>query len=571
MIKIDKVNFGYKQFGVSYDFGNPGASAPCNINANCAGGNGWDNEKNSIAIIVVDGAEQCTGSLIMNSCNTNIPYFLTANHCLDAGNLPNWVFQFQTLSTDCATNTGWREDIQFNGCTLRANSAITDFALLQLNNTPPVNSGLFYSGWSRQTTGNTSTTILHHPAGDLMKISRDINAPVTLNSLNREVWQLDLDLGIVQGGSSGAPYYNQNHQIIGQHFRRPDALILPVCNITVTHGGRFNVSWTGGGTNATRLSNWLDPNNLGNITTTTTNVANLVTPINLGNPAILGAGVFCNTASYSIPNLPANTTVIWSVPAAVSGTFSVAQNTPVANQCTITMLNTAVLSTTLTATIAPTGSACGIIRTLPISTNQAFPYTTCSGGSGIVRTASFPTLVPSNCTISVSLNLSPGASVVYTSQGGGPNNVPPTFWNYSTATGMLSFQIPFGVNGVAVSFTISNNNCSNGLISFYAFSSGGRFSFTAAPNPVQQTLLVNASEVQSTENSEAVALTAIEKAALQFTMNVYDIHNNTLLLTQRSSKGSMQQRLNVSKLKTGYYVLEIIEGINKQSIKFFKE
>lgn len=203
MIKIDKVNFGYKQFGVSYDFGNPGASAPCNINANCAGGNGWDNEKNSIAIIVVDGAEQCTGSLIMNSCNTNIPYFLTANHCLDAGNLPNWVFQFQTLSTDCATNIGWREDIQFNGCTLRANSAITDFALLQLNNTPPVNSGLFYSGWSRQTTGNTSTTILHHPAGDLMKISRDINAPVALNSLNREVWQLDLDLGIVQGEAQG--------------------------------------------------------------------------------------------------------------------------------------------------------------------------------------------------------------------------------------------------------------------------------------------------------------------------------------------------------------------------------
>ncbi len=136
---------------------------------------------------------------------------------------------------------------------------------------------------------------------------------------------------------------------------------------------------------------------------------------------------------------------------------------------------------------------------------------------------------------------------------------------------MLSFQIPFGVNGVTVSFTISNNSCGNGMISFYAFSGGGRFSFTAAPNPVQQTLIIDASEIPATENSKTVALTVSEKAALQFTINVYDVNTNRLLLTQRSSKGSMQQQLNVSKLKTGYYVVEITEGNNKQSIKFLKE
>gem|GEM_PF-1624115 len=172
----------------------------------------------------------------------------------------------------------------------------------------------------------------------------------------------------------------------------------------------------------------------------------------------------------------------------------------------------------------------------------------------------------------MSLNLFPGASVVYTSQGGGPSNVPPTFWNYSTATGILTFQIPFGVNGVTASFTISNNNCSNGMISFYAFSSGGRFSFTAAPNPVQQTLIINAIELPSTtEDSKIAAITTAEKAVLQFTINVYEVNTHRLLLTQRSSRGSMQQQLNVSKLKPGYYVVEITEGINKQSIKFLKE
>lgn len=206
---ISKVNFGYKPFGA--DFGNIGASEPCHRNAICPEGNGWNNERNSVAMIVANGIERCTGVLVMNSCNTNIPYVLTANHCLDAGNVPNWVFQFQTLSTDCNTNVGWREDVQFNGCILRANNGATDFALLQLNQTPPVNSGIFYSGWSRQTGSITSTTVLHHPAGDLMKISRDNAAPTSLTSSGVSVWQIDQDLGRLESGSSGAPYYNQNH------------------------------------------------------------------------------------------------------------------------------------------------------------------------------------------------------------------------------------------------------------------------------------------------------------------------------------------------------------------------
>jgi V8-like Glu-specific endopeptidase len=315
-LNIGSVNFGYKNFGILYDFGNIGASANCHINANCPAGNGWDNEKNSIAMIVVNGVEQCTGSLIMNACNTRIPYILTASHCLGAGNVPNWVFQFQTLSTNCATNIGWREDIQFNGCTLKANNAATDFALLQLNTTPLPSSGLFYSGWSRQATNITSTTILHHPQGDLMKIARDNNAPIALNSINTDVWQLDLDLGRVEGGSSGAPYYNQNHQIIGQHWRRPqnNGTNQP-CVWTQTQGGRFNLSWSGGGTNSTRLSNWLDPNNTSAISTNTTNINLLLQPsigsqsFSLINSPI---GQNCNELNFSASGVSNGVPITWT-------------------------------------------------------------------------------------------------------------------------------------------------------------------------------------------------------------------------------------------------------------------
>lgn len=89
---ISTINFGYKNFGTSFDFGNIGASATCEINANCPIGNSWGNEKNSVAMIVADGIVSCTGALIMNSCGNNTPYFLTANHCLNSGNVPNWVF-----------------------------------------------------------------------------------------------------------------------------------------------------------------------------------------------------------------------------------------------------------------------------------------------------------------------------------------------------------------------------------------------------------------------------------------------------------------------------------------------
>lgn len=108
------------KFGTEY-FGKPGASAGCNINVLCPEGNGWQNERNSVALIIANGVESATGSLIMNTCGTNIPYFLTANHVVvEAGNVPNWVFQFQYWSATCPLpNTGMREDIQFNGCTLR--------------------------------------------------------------------------------------------------------------------------------------------------------------------------------------------------------------------------------------------------------------------------------------------------------------------------------------------------------------------------------------------------------------------------------------------------------------------
>ncbi|HNU83421.1 MAG TPA: T9SS C-terminal target domain-containing protein, partial [Thermoanaerobaculia bacterium] len=56
-------------------------------------------------------------------------------------------------------------------------------------------------------------------------------------------------------GSSGSPLFDPNHRIVGQLHGGSAA-----CGNNLSdYYGRFSVSWTGGGSNTSRLSNWLDP------------------------------------------------------------------------------------------------------------------------------------------------------------------------------------------------------------------------------------------------------------------------------------------------------------------------
>jgi hypothetical protein len=184
-----------------------------------------------------------------------------------------------------------------------------------------------------------------------MKISRG-NNPVTIASafgtINQH-WRVDwspqnngtglMVTAVTEGGSSGSPLFDQNHRIIVQLSGGPS-----VCSGTQLWDfyGRFDLSWTGGGTNATRLSNWLDPNNTGAITTNTTNISAL-TPATF---TISGPNSFCATSTaYTIPGLPAGATVTWSVSPAGIAT----PNTPNATSTTLTKAANGIV--TLTAVI----------------------------------------------------------------------------------------------------------------------------------------------------------------------------------------------------------------------------
>ncbi len=348
---ITETNFGY-QSGV------PGGSLlSCEIDANCAIGSVMAIEKKSI-VLIENGNSYFTGTLLMNTCNNAIPYILTAKHGVGAGPGAYGAalhYTFKFWSIDCGTsssNTSAGVELDYNSSELVASSAYTDFALLKLNHTIPGNSDIVFAGWTTATSGMTETNILHHPQGDLMKITVDNGAPVmdTYPSPTYQAWKLNIDFGVTETGTSGAAYFDQNHRVFAQHIGTgPNS---SSCTQYEKWGGRFSDSWNGpsGSTSATRLRDWLDPNNISTGTTNSTNVSQL-TQVPL---LIMGPDVLCNEETYSLGNLPTGVTATWS--SSASGIVTITPQNGNASTVTITKVTTGAVTITVTFN----SSICGL-------------------------------------------------------------------------------------------------------------------------------------------------------------------------------------------------------------------
>lgn len=278
-----------------------GASADCNVNVVCDEGDGWENETGAICLILVDNTEWCSGSLINSECSDFTPYILTANHCIDGfTNFDNWVFRFRYESATCPEQVEPVTWFSFTGAQLRANWADSDVALFELNN-PVTGSNVGFAGWNREVDPPRTTVVcIHHPAGDVKKISIDNEPPTAENDDFIEWFVDDWDTGSTEGGSSGSPLFDENHLIIGQDHRGDGN---GPCDVEKgTFFGRFDASWDGGGTDETRLSTWL-----GGIADPMTMQGALV-------PTIFGGSILCTTSqTYTLQNPLPGHTISWSV------------------------------------------------------------------------------------------------------------------------------------------------------------------------------------------------------------------------------------------------------------------
>lgn len=279
IISISELAYNYR--GVQFSYSpERGGSAWCMINVNCPEGDNWQDEKRGVVkqyMKIGWGYYFCSGTLINNTEQDLTPYILTAWHCGEdatTADLNQWVFYFNYEATACTGNWG-PSTYSMTGCYKRAEGSYTsgsDFLLLELKTNVPSSYNAYYNGWDRRNLGADSGVNIHHPAGDIKKISTFTNQ-ATSSQWNGngvlshwKVWWAETVNGtsITEGGSSGSPLFNQDGQVVGDLGGGPaDNCTNPQYSLF----GKVSFSWDQmGSANSQRLKPWLDPNNYAPLT-----------------------------------------------------------------------------------------------------------------------------------------------------------------------------------------------------------------------------------------------------------------------------------------------------------------
>lgn len=187
-----------------------GESDACEIDANCVTNpsTAYINAKNAVARMSYQkngGSFLCSGTLLNDTVTTSfVPYFFSANHCIDNQSVASTLttFWFEE-STSCGSGVASNRVQVSGGATLLFNDAATDALMLRLNNAAP--SGAWFTGWdSSAVTAGTNITVLHHPAGDVKKVTLgQITGFGPYNGAGSFI-RAGYTNGTTEGGSSGS-------------------------------------------------------------------------------------------------------------------------------------------------------------------------------------------------------------------------------------------------------------------------------------------------------------------------------------------------------------------------------
>ena len=196
-------------------------SGSCNINVKCrtdaltgAAQSNFVNTENSVAHIrFVKGGNSfiCSGTLLADTVTaTQIPYFYTANHCIDTQTVANtlsFYFNYETTTCGNIDTVATLPTPITGGATLlftdddtsgTATANGTDTTFLRMNGAPP--GGTFFAGWDSAALAiSTAVTTIHHPDGDPKKVSLGQS-----KSISTKLHTVGWTSGTTEGGSSGS-------------------------------------------------------------------------------------------------------------------------------------------------------------------------------------------------------------------------------------------------------------------------------------------------------------------------------------------------------------------------------
>jgi lysyl endopeptidase len=269
-LHIFQVNYGYK----SSENQNLQKAGSCQVNTSCSEGDGWRDETQSVMRIDFvssdDGSNySCTGVLLHNTAANAAPYILTAEHCINTASeaqsvVAYWNYELSNCGAAERPAHSSLDGVQM-AATLVASWAGSDFSLIRLLEKPndvDSTNDVHYAGWDRRSITPKSGVTIHHPSAGSKKISYEFD-PLRITPFGADrassdanfLRVADWDVGTTKPGSSGGGLWNGRRRVVGQLFGgeasckkdEPDWY------------GRLASSWRGGGTPASRLSDWLDP------------------------------------------------------------------------------------------------------------------------------------------------------------------------------------------------------------------------------------------------------------------------------------------------------------------------
>ena len=366
VIQINSIAYGYRYVNNSYNNDTRGFGDQennCMVNINCPEGNAWQLQKRAVTRIDFpvtnpDRILNASGALVNNTNNDFTPYVLTAHHVITKASLDadinnggnndasQWIFYWDYEHSGC--NNSSTEPLPYRtsiGATVVANKGESDFALLKIHPTqdPRYITGFFpyYLGWDRTENVGSGGVCIHHPKGDVKKISTYAGLPASQSTCfgssnwSSYYWEVNFvqtanGFSVTQEGSSGSPLINSNKRLIGQLQGTGFTDYCPVyrCDDPAKQKasfGKFSVSWTGNNNPSIyrRLDYWLAPG-MSNPPSTLDGLSTL--PPNITGPD----NIFLNgSGDYSVSNAPSGFTWGCSPNLSLSSTAGGVNVTPI--------------------------------------------------------------------------------------------------------------------------------------------------------------------------------------------------------------------------------------------------
>jgi hypothetical protein len=258
---------------------NSRASDFCEVDVNCPEGTEWVPQRDAVVrLLINDGQGQglCSGSIVNTTARDCRNYILTALHCGIGVSDSEWLqcsVRFKYQKSGCGTGSAPSTSNRVGVFHLAdsndgGGNSGSDFLLLEMEDSPPTSYNVYYAGWDSRSNTPADVVGIHHPAGDVKKISTATNiVSGTYGAPGyhwRVVWmETETNHGVTEGGSSGSPIFNEDKRIVGQLTGGSSYCTSPTAP---DFYGKMDKNWDDNPNTATqKLKEWLDPIDTGEL------------------------------------------------------------------------------------------------------------------------------------------------------------------------------------------------------------------------------------------------------------------------------------------------------------------